>query len=114
MKPRTQISIRPILQRDFVAHLAVAKGIARDKVQGISVGQLRGSQHGELLWGRMQFQFGTQRQLHRTSVPYSHQKINSMFLLKDSPYPQPQTRNAAFLPKARSQGHPAAGSVKVT
>lgn len=46
MKPRPQISIRPILQRDFVAHLAMGKGIARDKVQGIAVGQLRGSQHG--------------------------------------------------------------------
>lgn len=37
MKPLTHISIRSILQADFVAHLTMREGVTRHKVQAITV-----------------------------------------------------------------------------
>jgi len=102
------LAVGAILQSDLVAHLTVLERIATDEVQGITIGQLRGSQCVKLFRRRLQFEFGNTWLFHRTLVLHFTAVVKGRQLMNDTHLPMPQKRNAAFLPMARSQRHPAA------
>src|SRR6266702_2182953 len=64
----TEFPIHPTLQSLLIAHFAMLKGIARNRIEGIPIGQLGLPQGLELLRGGMQFQFGRHDLFHRTSI----------------------------------------------
>src|SRR6266849_5599343 len=100
----TYLIIAVPLQGASTAHLAMLKSVATHIVQGIAIGQLCGSQCLELLWCRMQFEFGGEDLFHeRSIVRFTHMcqehQCVKIFLC---------SRSAPFLPMARSQGTPGA------
>jgi hypothetical protein len=67
-KPHANFIVALTLQPLLVALLAVCKRVARDVVQRVPVGETGLPERLELLGRGMQFQFGGQGLLHRTSV----------------------------------------------
>ena len=65
----TEFPIHATLQGLLIAHFAMRVSIARNRIEGIPIGQLRLPQGLELLRGGMQFQFGRHDLFHRTSLP---------------------------------------------
>ena len=56
--------------------------VPTDRVQGISIGQLRLSQLDELFRVGMQFQFGSNDLFHRTRIPEFHSLVNRCISVK--------------------------------
>ena len=95
--------IRLVLQPLLVALLAMRKRVATHIVQGVAVGQLRSSQGLELLTARLQFQFGGDQLLHRTSVQYFTENV--YFGICEQSHPtQAIAKDAPFLPRRERRG----------
>ena len=98
------LAVGAVLQPDLVTHLAMLKRIATDVVQRVAIGQLGLPQGLELLRRGLQLEFGDNGLLHRTSVPSFTGSVKRQELMKYPLLPQPQTRNAAFLPVSQARG----------
>ena len=94
------LAVGAVLQAHLVAHLAMLESIATHIVQRIAVNQLGLAQCLELLRRGLQFEFGGQGLLHRTSVPYFHENCKREKLMKAFP----PAGGAAFLTMPEGRG----------
>src|SRR3989440_3523734 len=78
----TYLIIAITLQSATITHLAMLVSVPTDRVQGISIGQLRLSQLDELRRRGMQFQFGSDDLFHRTRLPEFHPLVNRCISVK--------------------------------
>jgi len=93
--------VSSLLQADFVAHLAMREGIAGDRVQGITIRQLRCTQSLELGRVSIQFEFGSDRYFHHISnIEYLMKRVKRQ-RFSDPPAPEKEYR---IPPHGSSQG----------
>ncbi len=83
LMPETNLIIAAPLQSTATTHLAMLKRILTHIVQGITISQLRLAQSGELLWRRMQFQFGGDDLFHGSSLADIHALVKFGMVRED-------------------------------
>src|ERR1700694_3897770 len=80
MIDRSYLIVACSLQGLLIAHLAVLICIARNRIQGITIGQLCLPECLKLFGTRLQFELGGKHLFHRTSVPYPHRFVKCALL----------------------------------
>ncbi len=96
---RPHLRVGVPLQAHLIAHLAVRERMTTHTVQGIAIGQLGGSQGGELLRRGLQFQFGRQGLFHRTDIPNFTGKSKCVFCEKHGGNSSPCLKPGDSLPR---------------
>src|SRR5436305_11951689 len=82
MIDRSYLIVACSLQGLLIAHLAVLIGIARNRIQGITIGQLCLPECLKLFGTRMQFELGSKHLFHKTSMPSSHRFVKRLDCVK--------------------------------
>ncbi len=75
MKTGTERLIGAILQRDFIAHFAMRKGVLAHKIERIAVRQLDCPQLRQLLVCMMKFEFRCHHRFHLLIVSKPHDLV---------------------------------------
>src|SRR5436305_14479069 len=83
MIPRAYLIVHCSLQGLLIAHLAMLIGIARDRIQGISISQLCLSECLELFRVCLQFEFGGEHVFHTRSLADIHRVVKRGILCEE-------------------------------
>ena len=79
---QTDLLVAIALQSPSTTHLAMLKTVTRDGIESIPIRQLRGTQGLELLFRRMQFEFGSEDRFHERSLACFHARVKYLVCVK--------------------------------